>query len=219
MFNRIARRYDLANRVLSFGCDRAWRTLMVATVLAWPGARDGRILDIATGTGDILSVFRGAGAEGLLIGLDGAENMLALARRKVGAAPLVQGDALELPFQEDCLDAVTVAFGLRNFGDTARAAAAIRRVLRPGGVMCILEFSMPSSRLVRLGYMPYLRHVLPILGGVISGDRAAYRYLNTTIESFPHGERLCAIFREAGFRQVIARPLCLGVATLYTGAK
>lgn len=223
MFNRIAGRYDLANRVLSFGCDRAWRRLMTATVLDVPGVRQGRILDIATGTGDILAAFRDANAPAFLMGLDGAENMLALARRKLDApdsrVPLVQGDALDLPFSDDSLDALTVAFGLRNFGDTSRAAATMRRVLRPGGMMCILEFSLPSSALVRMGYLPYLRHVLPRLGGLISGDRAAYRYLNTTIESFPHGERLCAIFRAAGFQQVTARPLSLGVATLYTGVK
>lgn len=221
MFDRIAPRYDLVNRVLSFGRDVAWRR-----ALARPLAdrRAIRLLDLATGTGDQILHLLDAGADiASAVGIDMAPEMLRRGREKVAQRGLTdrvtlqEGDATRLPFGDAAFDAVTIAFGIRNVGDVPRALREMRRVLRPGGCALILEFSLPRRALTRAAGLFYLRHILPVVGGWISGDAGAYRYLNRTIEAFPCGEAFCQLMRDAGFDGVSAAPLTLGVATLYKG--
>ncbi|MCE9616463.1 MAG: bifunctional demethylmenaquinone methyltransferase/2-methoxy-6-polyprenyl-1,4-benzoquinol methylase UbiE [Lentisphaerae bacterium] len=221
MFDRIAPRYDLLNRVLSGRRDVAWRRRMADDLR---GRSALRLLDLATGTGDQILHLLDAGADlASAVGIDMSEEMLARGREKVrqrGLAARVDlraGDATQVSFPDASFDAVTISFGIRNVGDVPLALREMRRVLRPGGRALILEFSLPTRTLVRAGYVFYLRHLLPGIGGVVSGDSSAYRYLNRTIEAFPSGEAFCALMREAGFVQVAAQPLTLGVATIYRG--
>jgi demethylmenaquinone methyltransferase/2-methoxy-6-polyprenyl-1,4-benzoquinol methylase len=219
MFDRIAPRYDLLNRLLSFRRDVAWRK---ALVRALPAGDRLRVLDLATGTADVLlSLCAPHGKIQRGTGLDKSAGMITLARPKIANAPvpldLVRGDACGLGFRDASFDAVTIAFGIRNVPDVPAALREMRRVLRPGGRALILEFSLPANALVRSGYLLYFRHVLPRVGGVVSGDAQAYRYLNESVESFPYGEAFAAMMRDAGFLGVTAMPQSLGIATLYTG--
>jgi demethylmenaquinone methyltransferase/2-methoxy-6-polyprenyl-1,4-benzoquinol methylase len=221
MFDRIAPRYDLLNRLLSFRRDVAWRRAMAR---ALPAGESLRVLDLATGTADVLiSLSRARGKIGRGVGLDKSAGMIARGKDKIarerGSAPLdlVRGDACGLGFRDGCFDAVSMAFGIRNVPDVPVALREMRRVIRPGGRALILEFSMPRNALVRMGYLLYFRHVLPRVGGVVSGDAQAYRYLNESVEAFPRGEGFLALMREAGFENSVAMPLSFGIATLYVG--
>lgn len=223
MFDRIAPRYDLLNRLLSGRRDVAWRRRLAACL---PAGEALRLLDLATGTGDqILHLLDAGAALGPAVGMDMSEGMLAQGREKVARRGLSSritlrmGDATDIPSPADAFDAVTITFGIRNVGDVPRALSEMHRVLRPGGRALVLEFSLPGNPVVRAGYTLYLRHLLPLFGGLLSGDAAAYRYLNRTIEAFPYGEAFCALMRDAGFTAVSALPLTFGVATLYRGDK
>jgi demethylmenaquinone methyltransferase/2-methoxy-6-polyprenyl-1,4-benzoquinol methylase len=220
MFGRIAPRYDLANRLLSGGTDIRWRNRLVANVRR-AAPRD--ILDLATGSGDTaLALSRGLGKEARILGMDFCEPMLAEADRKKDAAPAGRyanvrfqpGDGLAIPLPDKSFDAVTISFGLRNMADRGRSLREMRRVLRPGGRLFVLEFSQPSP-LIRPFYFFYLRRVLPRLAGWISGDRAAYVYLNQTIEQFPDRDALSAEILAAGFAHVTATPLTFGLVALH----
>lgn len=219
MFDRIAPRYDLLNRLLSFRRDVAWRK---ALVLALPAGDRLRVLDLATGTADVL-ISLGAARDKIRrgTGLDKSAGMIARARPKIAGASapldLVRGDACGLGFRDASFDAVTIAFGIRNVPDVPAALREMRRVLRPGGRALILEFSLPANALIRNGYLVYFRHVLPRVGGIVSGDAQAYRYLNESVESFPYGEAFLTLMREAGLRDTKAMPLSFGIATLYAG--
>jgi len=183
------------------------------------------VLDLACGTGDQLIALAASGRVVRGVGLDLAEQMLAIGREKVSQRGLEQvlclqtGDAENLPFDPCSFDAVTIAFGIRNMTDVQRTLGEMLRVLKPGGRALILEFSLPQSRLVRGPYLFYLRHVLPRLGEVISGDSAAYRYLNETIETFPHGEAFCQFMLDTGFTGVTFKPLTMGIVSIYQGDK
>lgn len=222
MFDQIAPRYDLLNRLLSGGLDVWWRRRMVRHL---PPGRDLRLLDVATGTGDqIFSLLQGRpGRVGTATGVDMAEKMLAVGRAKAarrgltGRVQLRTGDATAIPEPDGSYDVVSISFGIRNVVDVEKALGEMRRVLKPGGRVLILEFSLPTVRWFRPVYLFYLRRILPGLGGLISGDRKAYRYLNVTIESFPYGETFCALMRKAGFVDARAHPLSLGIATIYQG--
>ena len=219
MFNRVAPRYDLLNRVLSFGCDAGWRRRLAAAA-THPTGSGARVLDLATGTGDVVLALRRTGRCALAAGMDMAEAMLGVAHAKLyGEAQCgwVLGDALDAPFATGAFDAVTLAFGLRNFADLDAGLREIRRVLKPGGRALVLEFSLPKNRLMRFGYLVYLRYAVPLIGGILSGHREAYAYLNRTIEAFPQGATLCARMEQAGFKETRALPLTFGVATLYEG--
>lgn len=223
MFDRIAPRYDLVNRLMTFGLDVRWRRRMAEYLPAGDGLR---VLDLATGTADqLLLMMEGAPGIGRAVGIDLAEAMLARGRDKVAERgwqdriELRLGDAMAIPSEDDAFDAVTMSFGIRNVIDVSGAMAEMLRVLRPGGRALILETSRPESPLARLGHRWYLRGVLPILGGLVSGDFNAYRYLNRTAESFPDGREFCALMEAAGFRDVQAHPRTLGVATIYRGDK
>lgn len=217
MFGRIARRYDLANRLLSGGRDVAWRRRLVAATRA--GApRD--VLDLATGSGDVAFALSRALPGARIIGADFCAPMLEEAGRKQSAAGgyanvrFLPGDALALPFPDASFDAVTIAFGLRNLADRARGLAEMRRVLRPGGRLLVLEFSQPFAWF-RPCYLLYLRRILPVIAGTVTGDRAAYVYLNESIEVFPGRAALAAEITAAGFTSVRARALTAGIVALH----
>jgi demethylmenaquinone methyltransferase/2-methoxy-6-polyprenyl-1,4-benzoquinol methylase len=223
MFDRIAYRYDLLNRLLSFRRDIAWRKCLCAHL---PERGNQRILDLATGTGDVLlSVYRGSSKVVGGVGLDMSANMLRFSRKKVESAGLardltmMRSDACAIGSADASFDAATMSFGIRNVPDVPRALREIRRILRPGGRALILEFSLPSNRVFRALYLLYFRHVLPFVGGLVSGNREAYRYLNSSVESFPYGEAFLELLREVGFSNVKALPLTMGIATLYLGDK
>jgi len=220
MFDRIAPRYDVLNRVLSLRRDVAWRKRLRRHL---PDRVGLRVLDVATGTADVLLALARDPRVKSGVGMDPAGRMLELGRRKVadrglgGRIALVRGDGVRLPFADGAFDAATVAFGIRNVPDVPAALAELRRVLGPGGHALVLEFSLPRNALLRAGYLAYFRHALPRLGGAVSGDPVAYRYLNRTVESFPYGEAFAALMRGAGFREVQADPLTFGIATIYRG--
>lgn len=220
MFGRIARRYDLANRLLSGGMDRWWRHQLVAAVRrATP--RD--VLDLATGSGDVaFALARGLPPSTPVIGMDFCQPMLDEAAAKKAAADATRyanvsfrpGDGLALPLADASVDAVTIAFGLRNLADRARGLREMRRVLRPGGRLFVLEFSQPAAWFRPL-YFFYLKKILPVVAGMVTGDRAAYVYLNETIAQFPGRAALAEEIRAAGFSNVTARGMTCGIVALH----
>jgi demethylmenaquinone methyltransferase/2-methoxy-6-polyprenyl-1,4-benzoquinol methylase len=223
MFDRIAPTYDLLNHLLSFGRDYAWRR-RTAQQLNQQGAP--KVIDLATGTGDLLLSLLAARPDITdAVGLDVAENMLALCRTKLhrrGLAQrveLVQGDAAATPFPDDTFDAATMGFGIRNMPDARQTLREIHRILKPGGTALILEFSLPKNRVWRWCYLKYLRLAVPFVGALISADTRAYRYLNESIEGFYQAEDFSSLLREAGFREVSVTPLTWGVASIYRGVK
>ncbi len=222
MFDRIAHRYDLLNHLLSGNRDVAWRRKMAGML---PEKNDLDVLDLATGTGDQLITLAETGKLRSGVGIDLAEKMLAIGREKIVAKQLDRlltlqtGDAGAIPFPDNSFDAVSITFGIRNVLDVPTALREISRVLRPNGRALILEFSLPRNGFVRHSYLFYFRHILPRLGGLISGDSHAYRYLNQTVETFPYGEAFCSLMRESGFTSVQATELTFGIATIYSGDK
>jgi demethylmenaquinone methyltransferase/2-methoxy-6-polyprenyl-1,4-benzoquinol methylase len=223
MFDRIAHRYDLLNRSLSFGRDTAWRKRMRRHL---PVGRPLRVVDLATGTADqILFLLNGKAEIAEAKGYDLSEEMLEVGRKKIrerdltDRVELLTGDAMASPAPDASADAVTISFGIRNVLDVPTALRDMKRILVPGGRVLILECSVPANPVIRWGYLLYFRHILPWLGGLVSGDRKAYQYLNQTVETFPCGEDFCALMRDAGFEDVKAEALTFGVATLYIGTR
>ena len=223
MFNRISRTYDLLNHLLSLGRDFSWRR---RTAERLDANRDVKLLDVATGTGDMLiCLLRQRSNIALATGLDISENMLAVCREKLRScgllkrADLLCADASKTPFPDEEFDAVTMAFGIRNTADACATLREIHRVLKPGGVALILEFSLPACPMTRWFYLRYLRGVVPLVGSLVSGDRRAYRYLNESIESFQQPAEFCSLMQKAGFHDVSVIPLTFGVASIYQGVK
>jgi|GEM_PF-31382 len=221
MFNRIAHRYDFLNRLLSMRRDVVWRKKMARFL---PADRDLRVLDVATGTGDVLlTLVEESDRVKTGVGIDPAELMLRLGHDKIAQVGLgdvlqmVRADVNQLPFADNSFDVATVAFGVRNFASLQRGLSEMARVVRPGGRILVLEFSLPANRLIRWMYLKYFRHVLPRLGAMLSGDSYAYRYLNRTVETFPSGSQFCQYLAAAGFKHVHALPLTLGIASIYLG--
>jgi len=216
MFTRIAPGYDLLNRLLSLRIDTLWRARLAAESGLKPG---GRVLDLCTGTGDVLLDLhrRIPGVTG--VGLDFSAGMLALAGPKLKGLPfeLVQGDALATKLRPASFDACSMAFGLRNLVDVPRGIAEMRRVLKPGGRMLVLELTRPRSLPVKLLYWPYLHLWLPLVGRMISPDGSAYRYLRDTIEVFYEPAQIVEMMARAGFANAHALPLFGGLATLFIG--
>jgi demethylmenaquinone methyltransferase / 2-methoxy-6-polyprenyl-1,4-benzoquinol methylase len=219
MFDRIAPRYDLANRLLSAGIDVRWRRRAVDVLAASP---DARILDLCTGTADLLVEALGRGGRRRGVGLDLSLPMLSRARAKLdrcglaSRAALLAGDAQRLALRSETFDGALVAFGIRNVGDPAAALAELRRVLRPGGRLVVLEFSNPGGLFGAL-YRAYSRHVLPWLGGWISGDRRAYAYLPASVARFAAPAEFGRRMEEAGFVSVRGQPLTGGIAHVFQG--
>ena len=223
MFDRIARRYDLLNHLLSLGQDIRWRK-KVGRLL--PPGEDQFILDLATGTGDqLLYLFKDNQKIKRAVGIDLAKQMLAKGQIKIqkrkldDQIALVEGNAQDIPYEDNVFDAATFAFGIRNMSDVDLSIAEIYRVLKPSGRVLILEFSLPANRLIRQLYFIYFRNLLPVLGSVISGDKYAYRYLNQSVETFPYGEDFCELLENGGFKQVKMKKLTFGIATIYYADK
>lgn len=214
MFSSIASRYDLANHLLSGGLDFFWRKRAARIVRAW---RPARILDLATGSGDLALTIRAACPGAFLVGADFCHPMLRVAQRK-GLQRLVTADGLHLPFADASFDALTIAFGLRNMESWPAGLAEMHRVLAPGGHVLILDFSLPPPPL-RWLYRPYLHHALPRIASFLTGEKSAYDYLGDSIEQFPRGEAMCALLREAGFEAPACEPLSAGIVSLYTAAR
>ncbi len=220
MFARIATRYDLANRLLSCGIDVWWRHCLVNAVRK---SSPKRVLDLATGSGDVAFALAGSLPKGTEItGMDFCQPMLDEAaakksRAKQGSYANVDfklGDGLSLPLPDGCFDAVTISFGLRNMADRHRSLCEMRRVLKPGGSVVILEFSQPQAWFQPFYYF-YLRRILPLIAGAVTGDRAAYIYLNETIGQFPDRSALSEEIRAAGFSAIKAEGLTLGIVALH----
>jgi demethylmenaquinone methyltransferase/2-methoxy-6-polyprenyl-1,4-benzoquinol methylase len=216
MFDRIARRYDLLNTVLSFGADALWRRAAARAARVPAG---GRALDVACGSGKLTGELRRLAAGGLVVGLDFSGRMLAVAAAAGPGAALVRGDGLHLPFPDGSFDAVTVAFGLRNYADPERGLCEMRRVLRPGGRAVVLEFVRPRPGPVGAAYRAYLVHALPVVGGWVSGDGSAYRYLSQTVDAYRTPEELVALATGAGWRSPRIDLLTLGTVGVLSGER
>jgi demethylmenaquinone methyltransferase/2-methoxy-6-polyprenyl-1,4-benzoquinol methylase len=223
MFDAIAGRYDVLNTVLSGGLDRYWRFRAIRS-LGLTGRE--RLLDVCTGTADVaIAGARAARGAARVLGVDFAGSMLEHGLTKVHhqglerRVRLVRGDAMRLPVADTTVDAVTIAFGIRNVERPEVACAELLRVLRPGGRLAILEFGLPVIPAVRPLYLWYFNHVLPRIGRAVSHHARAYDYLPQSVSAFPWGEGFARILRAAGFSQVAAKPLSLGIVYLYTAAR
>ena len=217
MFARVAPRYDLLNHLLSLNWDRRWRAAVARRFAAVLARREARVLDLCCGTGDLALALSGKGPASV-IGADFCHPMLERAARK-SLTRLVEADALRLPFPDSSFDLVTVAFGFRNLADYEAGLREMLRLLRPGGQVGLLEFSEPPGVLFGPLYRFYFRHVLPRLGGAISGDRAAYTYLPASVEQFPSPEAFAQWMGEVGFTDVKFGRFTGGVACLHTGRR
>lgn len=222
MFDSIAPKYDLLNHLLSGGIDRRWRRTVVRRVTA---LHPRRILDVATGTGDLAIAMARRIPQARIVGGDLSEGMLARGREKVAARKLndritlQEEDALALSFADDTFDAVTVAFGARNFENLESGLREMGRTLRPGGQLFILEFSKPKNNLFAKVYYFYFKKILPAIGRLVSSDENAYTYLPASVMSFPCGEEMGAILRSAGYEVEEIRPFTMGIASLYVAKK
>lgn len=221
MFDTISNEYDGLNRVISFGIDIKWRNKVVDLVSS---TNPKNILDIATGTGDLAISLSKTSAEEI-VGLDISDGMLEVGRKKIktknldGIIKMVIGDSEDLPFENDTFDAITVAFGVRNFMNLKKGLSEIQRVLKPNGIFVILETSVPTKTPYKQGYKLYSKFILPTIGKVFSKDRSAYKYLSESASVFPYGEELNNILIETGFINVEYHPHTFGVATIYTASK
>ncbi len=221
MFDTISKEYDGLNRVISLGIDEKWRKKVVQFVRA---TCPNTILDVATGTGDLAIHLTKTNAK-KIVGLDISEGMLEVGRNKItklklnNVIELLVGDSENLPFEDHSFDAITVAFGIRNFENLEKGLAEILRVLKPNGIFVILETSVPTKTPFKQGYKVYTKHILPLIGRLFSKDRSAYAYLSESASHFPYGDALNNILGKIGFINAIALPQTLGVATIYMASK
>ena len=215
MFGAIARRYDLANHTLSCGIDFYWRRRAADIVVTW---RPDKIVDLATGTGDLALALQKRLPDAEVTGVDFVPEMLELAQRK-GVRQTVLADAMKLPFPDASFDCVTIAFGLRNMENCRGALAEMSRVLRRDGHLLVLEFSLPTKSIVRTIYRFYLHRCLPLLGSLLTRRKSAYDYLGNSIEEFPNGRAMIDLIEASGFRRATLQPLSYGIATIYTAQK
>lgn len=222
MFDSIARRYDFLNHFLSLGTDRFWRRRAISALGRY--IKPELILDVATGTGDLaIAALRLNPVK--IVGIDVSEKMLEIGKSKISSRDLndlielQKGDSESIPFSDNRFDAVMSAFGVRNFGTPVKGLSEMCRVIRPGGVIMVLEFSRPKVFPLKQFYFFYFRRILPLLGRIISGDLAAYTYLPDSVVAFPEGEDFLKLLAEAGFQKTEFRRLSGGIATIYTGFK
>src|SRR5579864_202535 len=222
MFGRIAPRYDLLNHLLSFNLDKRWRARTVARVAEILDRPDAQVIDLCCGTGDVALALESRGKRPMLAS-DFCHPMLVEARRKIGArgfrTPVFEADALALPLADASLDLITVAFGFRNLANYRRGLEEMLRLLKPGGVAAILEFSQPPNATFRALYGFFSTSVLPRVGGMISGSRDAYSYLPESIRKFPGAEQLAQEMRRAGFSRVEFERMTGGAVALHIGQK
>lgn len=221
LFDDIAPTYDRLNHLLSFNVDKRWRKLAIRNI---EKPEKVLLLDVACGTGDFAIAAAKAGVK-QIVGIDIARNMIAVGERKIKKLhleeqiDLQEGDSEKMKFGNDVFDAVTVAFGVRNFENLKQGLAEMYRVLKPGGQIIILEFSKPVHAPMKQLYFFYFRHILPFVGGWLSGNRGAYAYLPESVLKFPQGEDFLKIMQECGFRTTSCRRLTFGIASLYTAKK
>ena len=221
MFDTISGNYDSLNRMISLGTDQGWRRKVLKMV---SDTNPESILDIATGTGDLAILLSKSNAK-RIVGLDLSAGMLEVGKTKVDALGLqnkiemIQGDSENLPFQDNTFDAITVAFGIRNFENLEKGLSEILRVLKPNGIFVILETSVPTKFPFKQGYNFYMKTFMPLMGKVFSKDQKAYEYLSESAKNFPYGEKLNAILQKVGFKNVKHNPQTMGVATIYSASK
>lgn len=221
MFDNISGNYDELNRVISLGIDMKWRKKVVKLV---SDTKPKTILDIATGTGDLVIMMANSSAE-KIIGLDLSAGMLEIGKQKIKQQNLsdkiemIQADSENIPYEDNFFDAITVSFGIRNFENLEKGLAEIYRVLKPNGIFVILETSVPTKFPFKQGYFFYSKFILPIIGKIFSKDKSAYSYLSNSAANFPFGEELNNILRKVSFVNCKAMPQTFGAATIYTATK
>jgi demethylmenaquinone methyltransferase / 2-methoxy-6-polyprenyl-1,4-benzoquinol methylase len=221
MFDGIAGKYDFLNRLLSFRIDVLWRNKVIQLLRPYNAKH---ILDVATGTADLAIALCKLNPE-KVIGLDLSANMLAIGQEKVNTKhlnkliELVKGDSENLPFPDHSFDAVSVAFGVRNFENLMKGLLEINRVLKPGGQFMILEFSKVKVFPIKQFYAIYFRYVTPAIGKLFSKSNKAYTYLHNSVEVFPEGEEMCVLLQQAGFKQPVCKPVSFGIASIYQSSK
>jgi len=215
MFGAIARRYDLANHLLSCGMDFYWRARAADIVAGW---NPHKVADLATGTGDLALALQKKLSDAEITAVDFLPEMLELARRK-GVRQVVLADAMKLPFSDASFDCITIAFGLRNLENYSAALAEMRRVLNTHGHLLVLEFSLPTTPILRAAYRFYLHRCLPLFGSFLTKKKSAYDYLGDSIEEFPNGNTMCELMRANGYVCPGFQPLTGGIVTVYTATR
>ena len=215
LFSDIAGRYQVVNHLLSGGLDFYWRAIAVRLIRPWNPAT---VLDVATGTGDLAMAIRKTCPGARIVGADFCAPMLNVARKN-GLPELVVADGMNLPFTDATFDVVTAAFGLRNMASWEKGLSEMARVLKPGGHLLILDFSLPTLPVIRPLYRAYLHHALPIMAGILTGRKDAYEYLGVSIEQVPSGKAMTSLIDSCGFRDAIAHPLTLGTVSIYTAIR
>ena len=222
MFDSIAPAYDFMNRAMTFGIDKLWRRCAVKMIAKYAPKR---ILDIATGTGDLAIRLAKSLKPESVVGVDLSEQMLAIGQEKVrkeglaGIVSLSSADCMHLPFENEIFDCVTVAYGVRNFEHLQQGYEEMHRVLRSGGVLCVIELSSPTSPLVKPLYKAYTKWIIPAVGRLVSKDVRAYSYLPESIAAVPQGENMLALMKNVGFSQCSFTPLTFGTCTIYIAVK
>ncbi len=222
IFNDIAGTYDFLNRALSFGIDVRWRKKFIANL---PRKKGLKVLDLATGTGDVALTIGRDTRVCRVQGLDMSQGMIEIGKKKVLEDNLEKiidlkiGDGVLIPEKDESYDIVTLAFGIRNFYDPQLALNNINRVLSKDGLAMIMEFSLPKNPIIKLGYLFYFRTILPFIGNLISKHKDAYTYLNKTVEDFPYGRDFTDMMEKAGLTEIRIIPLTFGIASLYIGKK
>lgn len=223
MFGAIAPRYDLLNRVMTFGLDQGWRRFAVRYAAGDSKATPRRVLDVTTGTGDFLPLVHAAMPDALIVGVDFSLPMMQAGQSKVaatnGQGAYVGGDALKLPFPDDSFDAVTTGFGMRNVADLMGALREMQRVTKPGGRLACLEVAQPESALIRWGHQMYFTNVVPIIGALLGGNRQAYTYLPQSARQFPPPDHLRDLLKAAGWRHIRYQRLGLGAVAVHMAEK
>ena len=224
MFNQIAKTYDLLNNVLSLGIHNKWKK-KISTF--FPNRSNLNILDIATGTGDVIFSIMDRREKDVskIQGMDLSTDMMAIGKQKCDKksykqkVSFLEGDACNIPFNDDSFDVITISFGIRNVANYKKALIEMKRSIKPEGKLIILESSIPSFFLIKWFYLLYFRYILPYVGGLISGKRDAYHYLNKTTEQFPSGNVFKSILTDSGFKNVKVKPLAFGISSIYVAEK
>lgn len=222
MFDKIAFRYDFLNRFLSIGIDVHWRKKAIKELIA---IQPQHILDVATGTGDVAILTHQLLKPKKIVGIDISEGMMGFGKKKIADLKLqahielLKGDSEHIPFNDNSFDAITVAFGVRNFEHLEKGLAEMLRVLKPGGKLVVLEFSKPTSFWFKPIYQLYMNYIAPAFGKIFAKNKDAYQYLNDSVKAFPEGEKFNQILKTVGYSSTYYTPLTLGICTIYCGSK